>query len=870
MTPDPRSHVNRFMLASAMLLAVVSMMLALVGIYRPGYADSEKPDLILQAVLQTTPTPIPTPIAAACGVRIAQSLTLATDTASIDLWNEGASVTVEAVTLVWPADNGALVEVRLGGRELWSGWKEGGSVTIFPNLAEILPSIKAGEQISLALRFSGGAVEGRYVVLVHLGKSCYALFDSASDVARAESCFATFDRFYVDEQQAVLVVRNTTAEGLTLDRLMIFWPQGQAALRGVQFGDSGNLISERAATSPAEVVLPTESAITLRPEQSIPLTLTFDGMAPLVGYTILLQADGCQSVFSNAEPPSECPVRQDGRFVVVGRTAGLILQNVGEEDELVEELWITFPETNGALVDVTLNNASIVDQSRGGFPKTSSPATMAAGVDLLPEVRLPSNRRSTLGFVFEQAASPEHYTVEVDLANGCRVLSSTRVNAPVPCQVQVNGDAPVRTEANRVWLAIRNSGTVEAELQAVTVDWDDQHNGALREVAVAGTVFWQGERTGGTATVIHNTGSIVPVIEPGQVTELQLTFERDAVDHPYVIRMDFAEGCWLSYATQRELAAPTPVEFPGVIYRLPEDLFDGVWQIEVSTDEVLNVRVTPQTLIEPRELTPLEGDYVRVRALSDDGGEYLATYIRVFPRRPKLVQFSGVIEEVSPGASPEYIIVQGVRVVITTETKVRGQLEVGWLADVAGYERADGSVLARSISTTEPTVPPVYFQGVVEGWRSLNDVEALWIVSGLWVIVHQIETIHHGIEPGVPPEIGTEVQVAGDLVSAGTVRAREIWYGPGEDIVEFSGFIRDLPDDPQYQGIWLIEDSAVGTCDPLQDPTAEACKSVLVTDSTFLDMSEAIPVVDAPVQVRARRNLNGSLEALWIKILIED
>lgn len=852
------------MLASgAFLLVAIGVTLTLIAISTPGYADGGSSNPILQVLLRETPTPVPTPVVAACDVRMMQHAIVATDTASIELQNEGAAATVQAVTLVWPKVNGALTEVRLGSKTIWSGVEPGGSTTIFPNLAEILPTIKTGERTSLTLRFADGVVEGHYLTLLHLGKSCYALFEFGGDqtIDRTGSCLLTFDHFDVGEQVATLLVRNTTESLLTPSRLIIFWDDARAPIAAIEL-DERSIGEGPFVASPA--IVSVDSGVTLHPGQVMRLNLMFDGSAPLIGYTVLLQTDECQSVFSNAKPLSACPVHQEGDFVTAGQVAGLALQNLGEVSQPIEGLWLAFPETNGALVDVTLDNVSVIDQSSGRFPKVSSPVTMVTGVDLLPGLSLLPNSQSILGFIFEQEASSQHYAVEVNLPDECRVLTTTRTDDPVPCRVQLDGDNPIRTDGNSVWLSVRNAGSVPAELRALTIDWDNRINGALTEVALRDAIFWQGERIGGTATVTHNTDNIVPVIEPEQSIDLRLTFRHEVVSYPYAFRLDFAEGCQLSYATQSGLGTPTPVMFRGVIDRLPDDAFNGTWWIKLSEGEVLSVQVTSQTVIVPSGLTPRKGDVVLVRALpaGDGEDEYLATYIRVTPNVVQPIQLTGLIEQVDAEQPIGYIIVQGHWVdIVPGETDVQGQLQTGWHAEIEGDLRADGSILAHSIRTTEPEADfqRVNFQGFVQEWMRISEVETLWKVSGLDVIVHEVNTIHHGIEPGQEPELGVEVQIDGIQESARRVRARELWYGPGAEVQEFSGVIQELPDDEQFRGMWMVEDNADGTQ-----------KSVLVTESTFLDMSEATPAIGASVRARARQNPNGSLEALWIKVLIDE
>lgn len=869
----PTRRDPRLVVAVVLLMAaIVSLTLALAAFTTAGYAGAKTPNRILEALLQESPTPVPTPVAAACGVHVASSMEIATDTVGITLSNEAVAASVRAITLVWPVDNGDLVEVLFGGRSLWQGAEDGGSATVFPDTSTLMPTIKAGEQTALGLRFSNQATDGQYIVLLHLGQSCYTLFDSNQPASQIqEACFITFDRFSVNDQEAILDVKNTTDSPLSLNRLLVFWSDNPTTINNIAIDDETTLLSAPGTTSPIDIDVATDANIILQPEQSSSIRLLFDQWAPLVGYTIALQVDSCQSVFSNAEPPSECPVRQEGDLQVVEQTAGLILQNLGEVHQPIERIWLSFPEANGPLVDITLDDASIVDPSSHLFPRASSPASMTAGVDLLPGAGLSPNSQSALGFIFENTALPQHYALQVDLPNDCPVLTTTRMEESVPCQMAVDGDTPIRTNGNRLWLAIQNTGEVPAELQAVQIDWTTQFGGSLTQVAIDGAPFWVGERSEGTATVTHNTENAVPAVEAGQSVEVEFTFTNAVVEAPYVFRLEFAEGCRLTYATQPDQAMPAPVQVFGTIKQLPPNAFDGIWQIERAGGDALSVRVTPQTVVEPQGIAPLIHDYVRARLLATGVGEYLATHIRFFPNWVKPVQLTGVIELVYSDEWGTHITVQSTRVDITPDTVVDGDLIAGYLAEVEGLQRADGSVMATTIHTTPPAqnIRRVDFEGVVAGWEQVSDDEAHWIVSQMRVIVTRRTTLR-GIMWGERPQVGEEVRVAGNMTGARSVEALELWYGPGAEIQEFNGVIKQLPmvsDGSPLIGEWIIEDAAAGTCDLAVNPTASACKHVLVTDSTFVDISEASPAVDAPVQVRAKQNPDGSLQGIWIKIL---
>lgn len=845
-----------------------------------GLASGTPPNPALDALLQTTPTPVPTPVTAACGVTIAPTMTLAADTASLELTNGGAAVEVKGATVKWPEVNGNLVEMKLGTATVWRGPAEGGAATVFWDRTATIPVIKDGESLQLALRFSKGVTDGRYQLVLHLSRECYALFDSRLPVHN-QPCFTTFDAFTVRRQTARLNVRNTTRERVAYDSVTVFWADEISSLESVRVdrGSGGrNLLPGPTARSPVEVPL-SSAAVGLAPGASMTLELGFEGAAPLVNYTIIFRGDGCESVFSNAEPPTECPISQVGEIAVATSTAGVILQNPGPVAQPISRLWVDYPADNGNLIDVMVGDMSIANTSAEFWEEPGPPpASMTTGVELQADASLPPNSRSALTLAFADVALPTHYTIDLTYGDSCRFLTSTRSAEHEDCQVAVAG--ALQVDGNQVRLAIENTGSVPAEPMAIQVDWTPELNGSLLRVDVGDSVFWTGDRADGSLTVTHNTDEPVRVLQPGEMVDVAFTFsvpdEVGAVEEPYVFYVRFAEGCEVLYATGPDLAMPPVVEVQGFVETIPAEAFDGEWRVRVSSDRIWTLRVTPRTTVLPPGLSPVEGDIIEARALRLSSERYLGLQIRIHPDFQESIEISGVIEAVDPGPTPERIWVQGVEVDRTVETEVFGELIEGWLADVSGLLRVDGSIWARTITTTEPTsgIRQVDFEGVVERYDPLpsSPAESLWLVSGIRAIVNEHTTKHHGILPGTPPELDALVRLAGALQLDGSVQVHELWYDDGQEVYnQFRGIIRAVPvEDPQLLGTWIIEEEGAGTCNPDVDPDAEACVPILVTESTFIDISLDIPAIGAPVEVRVRQNPDGNWECQWLRVLVDE
>ncbi len=115
--------------------------------------------------------------------------------------------------------------------------------------------------------------------------------------------------------------------------------------------------------------------------------------------------------------------------------------------------------------------------------------------------------------------------------------------------------------------------------------------------------------------------------------------------------------------------------------------------------------------------------------------------------------------------------VNGIVVIVSANTEIKGNLQVGDRVKVEGALRADGSVLAREIEVEAEaaTATPVPNQREVDFEGTLTAINGnTWTVNGLAVIVNANTEIEDN------PQIGDTVKVEGALQADGSVLAREI------------------------------------------------------------------------------------------------
>ncbi len=210
----------------------------------------------------------------------------------------------------------------------------------------------------------------------------------------------------------------------------------------------------------------------------------------------------------------------------------------------------------------------------------------------------------------------------------------------------------------------------------------------------------------------------------------------------------------------KTVAAPVrlPVlELTGVIESIDKER--GVWV--VSGQEVL---VTSTTVITGE---PAIGRTARIRAERHPDGTFVALEIVVETPppapKPERVQFSG---EIQSRINDTLWLIAGVKVRIDDRTDIKGQLQVGYLAEVDGIREAPDQVYAERITVQEPACTAVAFEGVI----SAIDAEAgIWVVGPFTIQVNEATQID-----GVPVE-GAFAQVEACQYEDGRIVATRIF-----------------------------------------------------------------------------------------------
>jgi hypothetical protein len=245
-------------------------------------------------------------------------------------------------------------------------------------------------------------------------------------------------------------------------------------------------------------------------------------------------------------------------------------------------------------------------------------------------------------------------------------------------------------------------------------------------------------------------------------------------------------------------------------------------------DRVLHI--DPDSLIEGNVQS---GSYAVVIASVDDDGQLHAQSVSLQPPSAGIgytLEFRCLIQEIEP----RYWIVCNRVVLITENTSIQGQPQVGALAEVKGIRMSGDAVLARSIRVVVAgAYAEVEFEGAIE---SLAD--DVWIVNGITVAISPV-TVIRGV-----PEPGLAAEVKGALQPDGSVLAQLITVkGAGlTSQVDIEGLVEKIE-----ATSWLV----AGT-------------QVFLGPNTFIDDSRAPAEVGMRAQIRALRRQDRSLLALRI------
>ena len=200
------------------------------------------------------------------------------------------------------------------------------------------------------------------------------------------------------------------------------------------------------------------------------------------------------------------------------------------------------------------------------------------------------------------------------------------------------------------------------------------------------------------------------------------------------------------------------------------------------------VLVTPFTKIEDDISI---GDLVKVRGVRWFGGVIVAREIQLLERGPDLpeVEFTGRVHEMGE----RFWLIGDHRVLVTEQTEIIGDIQVGDLVRVRGFQR-DGVIVARQIKLLERPDREVEFIGRVK-----EIGERIWLIADRRVRVTERTEIEGDIQ------VGDLVKVQG-FRRDGVIVARKIMLleRPDPIGVEFIGRVHEMGD-----RIWLIGDRRV-------------------------------------------------------------
>lgn len=232
------------------------------------------------------------------------------------------------------------------------------------------------------------------------------------------------------------------------------------------------------------------------------------------------------------------------------------------------------------------------------------------------------------------------------------------------------------------------------------------------------------------------------------------------------------------------------VKFQGVILSRPDGAPEGEWEIGEHT-----VLVDEGTaIVESQGEAVVDAEVVVVAKQSTDG-VLTALIIRVLrsDKPGRTVNIRGVVSEVEPG----YIVVNGLQIRVTQQTRVEGELAEGEF--VAVQARAHGSELTalRIQVRTRAQNRVVEFVGKVE---AIDEEAGVWTISGKEVLVDE-ETEIQG-----EPQVGDLVAVRACLQDDGSLLAVRIRLIdpelPQPEDVTFTGVIQRFA--PNMIGYWVI------------------------------------------------------------------
>jgi hypothetical protein len=267
------------------------------------------------------------------------------------------------------------------------------------------------------------------------------------------------------------------------------------------------------------------------------------------------------------------------------------------------------------------------------------------------------------------------------------------------------------------------------------------------------------------------------------------------------------------------------VKFEGIVRRRPADTNIGTWAISGQRVEVVG-----STRFVENKGPAVVGAKVVVLARRLGTGQLEAIQIRVVEPAIVTVKIRGFVTRLGP----DDLVVNGLTIGYTAETRIVGSLEVGAFVKIEAQMLPAGYVATtiQVVPTERPRV--VEFEGTIERMG-----DTLWKVAGRLITVTE-PTVIIG-----EPEIGKQAEVRARVQSDGTLLALWIKVKDEPEVEEWRGRIDRLP--PQRKGLWEV-----------------GGRTVHVTPHTEIT---GVPRVGKIARVKALRYPHRPLVAVEIEVL---
>lgn len=297
----------------------------------------------------------------------------------------------------------------------------------------------------------------------------------------------------------------------------------------------------------------------------------------------------------------------------------------------------------------------------------------------------------------------------------------------------------------------------------------------------------------------------------------------------------------------------TPSPVPSLTATSPALPTPTSTSVPTSTPVVVRVRLEgPIQAIEGNRWQ-VSGQWMRLIANSDLGGPYAAQvggWVELLAERWPDGSLVVIWARITRPAGGEPVEFQGVLLNFTSavwvvsdqtvnlnaDTQINGTPALGYRVTVKALRRLDGTLIAQRLDIQGPDQEMVEFRGKVLSWGAAGGR-----VGGVDVIVNANSLIP------VMPAVGNEVSVRGLRLGDGRVLAARILILPPPDVgqeQDIKGVIRVIE-----RTYWVI--SGI---------------TITVNSNTLIDETQDVARVGATATARVRRQADGSLLALRIRI----